>query len=107
MQATWPVLWDGRTSVGSGTAFVDAMQAVQHRAHQATGRPKPRLGRVETERALEPLESTTTATSASPTPEYGWVAIWSTPSTSQSTRGRLCTRPGGEADGTGTERGIR
>src|SRR5258708_7692972 len=24
MQATWPVLWDGRTSVGSGTAFVDA-----------------------------------------------------------------------------------
>src|SRR5216683_552169 len=79
----------------------------------STGRTKrmvgrsPGSGRVETERALEPLESTTTATSTSPTPEYGWVAIWSTRSTSQSTRGRLCTRPGGEADGTGTERRIR
>src|SRR5713226_9226672 len=49
---------------GSGTAFVDVMQAVQHRAHQAIGRPKPRFGRAETDRAVEPLESTTTATSA-------------------------------------------
>src|SRR6266851_2461598 len=76
-------------------------------AHQATGRPKPRFGRVETERAVEPLESTTTATSTSPAPEYGWSLFGARPSTAQSTHGRLCTRPGGEADGTGTERGIR
>src|SRR5438132_9469017 len=48
----------GRARAG---AFVYVMQAVPHRAHQATGRPKPRFGCVETERAVEPLESTTTA----------------------------------------------
>src|SRR5438132_11442840 len=68
MQATGRCYGTAEPCSGSGRAFVYVLQTVQHRAHQATGRPKPRFGRVATRRAVEPLQSTTSATSTSPAP---------------------------------------
>src|SRR3989442_10222637 len=108
MQATGRCCETAEPWSGSGRAFVYVMQAVQHRAHQATGRPKPRFGRAETGRAVEPLQSTTPATSTSPAPERNVCDHFGARlSPTQPCRGRPRTWPGGEADGTATVRGIR